>query len=148
MFKVKNKYSMTSFWCFYYRLWPQLAYQCKISPFNFEQVFISRAWKKSHNVLPKRHICSVIKVARPISFTDLSLHLIEINYEHMTILWTHYEHIISICFMFALGIPSVLSSIPRIIRSAISSLFPRDLIFALSNRKPIYLNHWNSETNW
>ena len=99
MFKVKNKYSMTLFWCFYYRLWPQLAYQCIVSTFNFEQVFVSWVWNTSHNVLSKRYVCFVIKVARPISFSDLSLHLLEINYEHMTILWTNYGHIINICFI-------------------------------------------------
>ena len=36
----------------------------------------------------KRYICFVKKVARPISFSDLSLHRTEINYEQMTILWT------------------------------------------------------------
>ena len=39
----------------------------------------------------KRHICFVIKVARSISFSDLSLHQIEINYEQMTIPWTYYR---------------------------------------------------------
>ena len=34
----------------------------------------------------KRYICFVTKVARPISFSDLSLHRIEINYEHMTMI--------------------------------------------------------------
>ena len=60
----------------------------------------------------KRLICFVIKVARPISFSDLSLHRIEINYEQMTILWTCYEHNMNICFSskFSLRIPSVLSS--------------------------------------
>ena len=54
----------------------------------------------------KRHICFVIKVARPISFSDLSLDRIEMNYEKMTMLWTYYE-----CFgcKFAPGILSVLS---------------------------------------
>ena len=45
--KVKNKYSMTSFWCFYCWLWPWLAYQYSVSTFNFEQVFVSRVWKTS-----------------------------------------------------------------------------------------------------
>ena len=39
----------------------------------------------------KRHIRLVIEVARPISFSDLSLHRIEINYEQMTIRWTYYR---------------------------------------------------------
>ena len=41
----------------------------------------------------KRYICFVIKVARPISFSNLSLHQIEINYEQMTILWTYSSSI-------------------------------------------------------
>ena len=59
----------------------------------------------------KRHICFVINVTRPISFSDLSLHRIEINYEQMTMLWTYFEHNINIYFSskFAPGIPSVLS---------------------------------------
>ena len=87
----------------------------------------------------KLYIYFVIKVARPVSFSDLSLHRIEINYEQMTILWTYYEHIINICFSskFALGIPSVFLSFPPVVWSAIASLFSRDLIFfAVSNRKP------------
>ena len=140
MFKVKNKYSMTSFWCFYHRLWPQSSYQCNVSTFNFEQIFISRVWKTSHNVLKiqKLYICFVTKVAKPISFGDLSSHRIEIDCEQMTILWIYYEHI-NICFSskFALGIPSVFSSFLPVIWSAIASLFSRDLIFfAVSNRKP------------
>ena len=53
-----------------------------------------------------------MKVARSISFSDLSLHRIEINYEQMTMLRTYYEHNMKICFSskFALGIPNVLSS--------------------------------------
>ena len=34
----------------------------------------------------KRYICFVIKVARPVLFSDLSLHRIETNYEQMTML--------------------------------------------------------------
>ena len=39
----------------------------------------------------KQHICCVIKVARPVSFSDLSLLQIEINYEQMTIPWTYHR---------------------------------------------------------
>ena len=88
----------------------------------------------------KRYIYFVIKVFRSISFSDLSLHRIKLNYEHMIILWTYYEHIMNICFSskFFLETPSVLSSFPPVIWSAIPSLFPRDLIFfAASNQKPI-----------
>ena len=38
----------------------------------------------------KLYICFVMK--RPISFSDLSLHRIEINYKHVTTLWTYNEH--------------------------------------------------------
>ena len=64
-------------------------------------------WKRK-----KQYICFVIKVPRPISFSDLLLYRIEINYEQMTVLGTDYEPNMSICFSskFALGIPSVLSS--------------------------------------
>ena len=34
----------------------------------------------------KRCICFVLKIARPISFSDLSLHRINTNYEQMTML--------------------------------------------------------------
>ena len=114
-------------------------------------VFLLLTWNKCLSVGCKRqvimfwkyrklHICFAIKVARPISFSDLSLHRIEINYGQMTLLRTYYEHTLNICFSskLALGIPSVFSSFPSVIWSALSSLFPRDLIFfAVSNRKPI-----------
>ena len=78
----------------------------------------------------KRYICFIIKVARPISFSDSSLHRTEI----------HYEHNMKLCFSFKfpLGITSVLLLLGSVIWSAISSLFPRDLIFsAVLNRTPI-----------
>ena len=37
----------------------------------------------------ERYICFLIKIPRPTSFSDLSLHRIEINYKQMTILWTY-----------------------------------------------------------
>ena len=79
----------------------------------------------------KRYISFVIKVERPISFSDLSLHWIEINYEQITMVWTFYEHNVNICFsaIFALGIPSVFSSFRSVFWSALLLLFPRDLIF-------------------
>ena len=52
----------------------------------------------------KRYISFVIKVARPISFSDLSLHRIEINYEQMTILWPYCEQIINTCYKHILNI--------------------------------------------
>ena len=51
MFKFKNKYSMSSFFCFYCWLWPLPVYQFSFSTLNFEEVFVSRVWKTSHNVL-------------------------------------------------------------------------------------------------
>ena len=96
----------------------------------------------------KRYICFIIKFTRPISFSDLSLHRIEINYEQMTIVWTYYEmKIIYFSSKFALGIPNVLSSFLPVFWSAILLLFPKDLNFFCCIRRKIYLNHWNSETN-
>ena len=133
-------------------LWPQSAYQYSVFTFNFEQIYVSTMWKASHNVLKtqKAHICFVIKVARSISFSELSLHQIEINYEQITTLWTYYEHGINICFIskFALGILRVLSTFCPVSWSALSSLFPKDLIFFWCIKTKTYLNHWNSETNW
>ena len=88
----------------------------------------------------ERCICFVIKVARLISFSDLSLHLIEINYEQMAMLWAYYEHDMNICFgsKFDLGIPSVLS-FRSIFWSALSLLFPRDLIFFCYIKPKTYL---------
>ena len=88
VFKVKSRYSMTSFRCIYCWPWPQSAYQYKVSTFNFKEAFVSSVKKTSHNVLKKqkRDICILIKVARPISFNDLSLYRIEISYEYMAIL--------------------------------------------------------------
>ena len=79
----------------------------------------------------KQYIFFAIKVARPISFSKLSLQWIEINYEQMTLLWTYYEHNMNIYFSskFALGILSVLSSFRPVFWSAISLLFSRYLIF-------------------
>ena len=88
----------------------------------------------------KQYICFVIKVERAISFSDLSLHRIEINYEQIIVLWIYYEHNMNICFSskFALGIPSILSSFRSVFWSALLSIFSRDLIFfGVSNRKPI-----------
>ena len=76
----------------------------------------------------KRYICFVIKVARSISFSDLSLHRIEINHEQMIILWTYYDHNMNICnsCKFAPGIATFLGL-----------LYHCYLLFAVSNRKPI-----------
>ena len=84
LFKIKSKHSMASFRCIYCWPWPQVAYQYSISTFNFKKAFVSSVRKTSHNVLKnkKRDICLVIKVARPISFNDLSLHRIEIIFDN------------------------------------------------------------------
>ena len=47
VFKVKNKYSMTSLWCFYCSLRPQSACQYSVSIL----AFVSKVSKTSHNVL-------------------------------------------------------------------------------------------------
>ena len=54
----------------------------------------------------KRYNCFIVNVARPISFSNLSLHRIKTNYEHIKSILL-YEHIIEICFSskFVLGIP-------------------------------------------
>ena len=74
----------------------------------------------------KRYTCFVIKVARPISFSDLSFHRIEINYEQMTILWIYHERNLKVFFSskFALGTPSVLSLFLPVFWSALYFLFP------------------------
>ena len=51
MFQVKIKYNITSFLCFFCWLLPESVYQYSVSTFTFEQVFISRVWKTSHNNL-------------------------------------------------------------------------------------------------
>ena len=91
MFKVKTKYNLTSLWCFYCWLWPESVYQYSVSTFNFEQAFVSRVWKAGHNVLKtqKATYFFLNKSARPISFSDLSLHRVELNYEQMTTLWPY-----------------------------------------------------------
>ena len=70
----------------------------------------------------KRHNCFVIKVARPISFSYLSLHWTEIIFEQITLLWTYYEHNINKCFSYkiALGNPSVLKSFLPVFWSTLS----------------------------
>ena len=122
----------------------------------------------------KRYICFIINVARPISFSNSSLHRIEINYDHIRsiLLYEHiiigtcfsillyrsicrsillYKHIIiGTCFssQFALGIPSKLPSFRPVIWSAyIIAISQRFNLFRCVKTKT-YLNHWNSETNW
>ena len=55
----------------------------------------------------KGYIVSIINVARPTSFSNSSLHRIEINYDHIRSILL-YEHIMDIGFSckFTLGIPS------------------------------------------
>ena len=54
MFKIKSKYSMTSFRCIYCWPWPQAAYQYSVSTFNFKKAFVSSVRRTSHNVLKKQ----------------------------------------------------------------------------------------------
>ena len=54
VFKVKSRYSMTSFRCIYCWPWPQSAYQYSVSTFNFKEAFVSSVRKTSHNVLKKQ----------------------------------------------------------------------------------------------
>ena len=62
----------TWFCCFYCWLWPEAIYQYSVSTFNFKQVFVIRVLKASHNILKdkKWHICLVLKVASPLSFSN------------------------------------------------------------------------------
>ena len=94
VFSVKTKCYMISFWCFFIVDFDQSQYITivfllltlnKHLSIGCERQVIM-FWKHR-----KRHICFVIKVAKPISFSDLSLHQTEINYEQMTILWTYYR---------------------------------------------------------
>ena len=138
MLKVKDKYSMTYSVVFIVDfdhsqhiniLFLFLTLNKYFSvPFERQAVMF---WKHK-----ERLICFVIKVARPISFSDLSMHRIEINYEQMTILWTYYEHSMNMCFSskFALGIIKVLSSFRAVFWSALLLLFPRELILFCCNK--------------
>ena len=56
VFKFKNKYSKTLLFSGFF--------DHSFSNFNFEQVFVSRVWKTSHNVLNP--------ISRPISISNLS----------------------------------------------------------------------------
>ena len=107
------------------------------------QIQVTMFWKHK-----KRYICFVIKVARPISFSDLSLHRIETNYEQMTMLWTYYEHNINICFSseFALGIPSLLSLFrPVFLICSIIAISQRFNPFLLYQTEKLFklLKQWN-----
>ena len=76
----------------------------------------------------KRNICFVIKVARPISFNNLSMNRTEISDEQMINVsmnrWKYFNS------KFVLGIPSA-SSFRSVLWSAISSLFHSDLFIFL-----------------
>ena len=77
-------------------------------------------------------INDIIKVVRPISFSDLWLHRIEVNYEQMTILSTCYEHNMNICFSSKFDRnPKRIFIALSYFWSALSSLFPRDFTFFL-----------------
>ena len=121
----------------------QSAYQSSVSTFNFKQVFVSRVWKGSHNVLKTQKdiylFCT--KVARPISYRNLSFYRIAINYEQMTLLWTYYEHNMNICSKFT----SVLSSFRPVFWSAITTIFQRFNQFLLCQIENLFksLKQWN-----
>ena len=61
MFKVKTKYNMTSFWCFYCWLWAESVYQYSASTFNFEQALVSKVWNTSHNVLKTQKVTHLFR---------------------------------------------------------------------------------------
>ena len=148
MLKDKDKYCITYSWCFYCWLWPQSGYQCSVSTFELEQVFVNSVWKAS-NVLKTQKVKKSYKTQKvkksyekSISFSGLSLHRIEINCEQMIMSWTYYGQNMNICFSskFALGILSVLPSFCSVFWSALWSLLPWYLIF--------FCFHWNNETKW
>ena len=131
MYKVENKYSMTSLRCFYCWFWPQSAYQYSVSTCNFEQVFASRVWKTSHYVLKTQKVIYFFR-NKSCKACFKQWFIIAPNWNK---LWS-YDQLFS--SKFALEIPSVLSLFCPVIWPALSSLFSRDLIFlALSNWKPI-----------
>ena len=121
--------------------------QCSVSTFNFEQVFVSRVWKKSHNVLKiqkgtylfRNKSCKAYFIQRFIVAPNWNKSWIN----------DHNEHIINICFSskFALRIPSVLSLFRSAIWSALWSLFPRDFCFFAGSKMKSYLNYWISDTD-
>ena len=80
----------------------------------------------------KPYICFLIK--SPISFSGLSLHLIEINYEHMTKLWTYNERMFQLWFCF------------RNLKLIVIAISQKFNLFCCIKPKT-YLNYWNSETN-
>ena len=139
MFKVKDKYSMTKFWCFYCWLWPQSAYQYSASTFNFEQVFVSRVWK---NILKtkKRYICFVIKVANKAQWFIFAP-----NWKKIMNKWPWYEHVMNIIWTYVSAY--ICSRNPKCI-IIVSSRFLICSIIAISQRFNLFLlyqteNMWN-----
>ena len=128
MLKDKDKYCIKYSWCFYCWLWPQSGYQCSVSTFELEQVFVNSVWKASHLLKTQKVKKSC---ERSISFSGLSLHRTEINCEQIIMPWTYYGHNMNICFSskFALGILRVLPSFSSVFWSALWSLLPWYLIF-------------------
>ena len=119
----------------------------RFSTFNFEQVFVSRVRKKV--IVFWKHKKRYVFRKKSCKAYFIQWFIIEPNWNK---LWTNdhaYKHNMNICFSskFALGIPSVLSFRP-VFWSALSLLFPRDLIFFCCIKPKTYLNNWNSETNW
>ena len=146
MFKVKNKYSLTSFWCFCCWFWPKSTYRYTVSTFNFEQVFVISVWKTSHNFLKthKKYICFVINFISPISFNDLSLHWIEII---ITILWTYYEHMYVSSLNFLWESQAYHHRFVCYLICYVIALFQRFNLYHCIKPKA-YFNHWSSGTNW
>ena len=146
MFKVKNKYSLTSFWCFCCWFWPKSTYRYTVSTFNFEQVFVISVWKTSHNFLKtqkKIHLfCN--KICKSYSFNDLSLHWIEII---ITILWTYYEHMYVSSLNFLWESQAYHHRFVCYLICYIIALFQRFNLYHCIKPKA-YFNHWSSGTNW
>ena len=93
----------------------------------------------------KLYICFVIK--RAISFSNLSVQGIEINYEHMIILWTYNEHMFQLLFCSRNPKRIIIVSSRYLIYSIIAiSQSQRFNLFCCIKPKT-YLHHWNSETN-
>ena len=92
VFKVKTKYNMTLFWCFYCCLWPKLAHQYSDFTFNFEQVFVSRVWKTSHNVLKTQKVTYLFCNKSCKSYL-IQQFIIALNWKLIMNKWPYYEHI-------------------------------------------------------
>ena len=136
--KVKNKYSMTSYWCFNCWLWPQ---HISVSTFNFEQVFVSRVWKTSHNVV-KTLFQGLFHLAIYHCTQLKQITTILSAYYDMNILWA-YVSALNCCWNPK---PIIIVS-SRYLICYIIAISQRFNLFCCVKTKT-YLNHSNSETNW